>query len=77
MIAPRRPALVRIRKPTRKPDSPDEDVGANREPVARVIAPLQEEEEEEEEETAEINDDDATTLPNETATAGEPPALPR
>ena len=56
---PRHSALVRIRKPTRAPDHPTADVGVTREPVARVIAPIQDEEEEEEEETAEINDEDA------------------
>jgi len=67
---PRHPALKRIRKPTCNTDLPDKDVGVSREPVARIIAPLQEEEEEE---TAEINDDDATALPKEVATpeAGE------
>ena len=66
---PRRPALERIRKPTCNPDLPDKDVGVGREPVDRIIAPLQEEEAE----TAEINDDDATALPKEVATpdAGE------
>ncbi len=51
---PRHPALNRIRKPPRKTDNLDTDVGVSRETVARVIAPLQEEEEE----TVEINDDD-------------------
>ena len=50
---PRHSALVRIRKPTRNTDHLDKDVGVSREPVARIIAPLQEEEE-----TAEINSDD-------------------
>jgi len=45
--------MQRIRKPTLKPDHPEEDVGVSREPTTTTIAPL----EDEEEETAEINDE--------------------
>ena len=54
----RHPVLTRIRKPTRQTDNPVKDVGVGREPLARIIAPLQEEDD-----TAEINDDDHVASP--------------
>ena len=70
---PRHPVSTRIRKPTRQTDNPAKDVGVSREPLARVIAPLQEDEEEE---TAEINDDDQIASPPGCSGTGDESSVP-